>query len=291
MYTVLPIWRWINKWNELNKHVQKINYGRPNRNGTAERKFQPDHYRWRILIYSCEPKHHPRRIDPVLERTILAYRKSTGNRHDAFIHAAMVRDGIEVNLSAIKRTISRYGLQRVRRLKHRTNSPRPYVECPGDLVATDTIHYYNRITGRRLYIYTVIDIKTRMTYALCSSKLSQGKAAEAITEAEKLFGFKFKTIQADNGPEFGSWFEDRVRSGGRIVRHTRPHRPNDNAHIERFNRTIQDECIGRYWKTRETVEHINKKIARYIDLYNNHRLHSSIEYKTPREYYLECCIG
>lgn len=71
----------------------------------------------------------------------------------------------------------------------------------------------------------------------------------------------------------------------------RPHRPNDNAHIERFNRTIQDECIGKYWNLRDTVELLNKKIAKYIDLYNNHRLHSSIEYRTPREYYLECCIG
>lgn len=86
-------------------------------------------------------------------------------------------------------------------------------------------------------------------------------------------------------------FEDRVKSGGRIVRHTRPHRPNDNAHIERFNRTIQDECLGRYWNLKDTVETLNGKLAMYIDLYNNHRLHSSIEYKTPREYYLECCIG
>ena len=84
------------------------------------------------------------------------------------------------------------------------------------------------------------------------------------------------------GQSFGKWFEDRVKSGGRIVRHTRPHRPNDNAHIERFNRTIQDECLGRYWNLKDTVETLNRKIARYIDLYNNHRLHSSIEYKTPK---------
>lgn len=285
------IWRWIKKWDELNKHIQKINYGRPTRNDTPERKFRPGSYRWRIPIYPCAPKHHPRRISPVLEQTILAYRKSTGKRHDAFIHAAMTRDGINVNLSAIKRVISRHGLQQVKKLKHRTNCPRPYVEYPGDLVAIDTIHYFNLATGRKLYVYTVIDIKTRLTYALCSSKISQGMAVKAINEAEKLFGFKLRVIQADNGPEFGKWFDDRVKSGGRIVRHTRPHRPNDNAHIERFNRTIQDECIGKYWNLRDTVELLNKRIAKYIDLYNNHRLHSSIEYKTPREYYLECCIG
>lgn len=223
------IWRWIKKWDELNKHIQKINYGRPTRNDTPERKFRPESYRWRIPIYPCAPKHHPRRISPVLEQTILAYRKSTGKRHDAFIHAAMTRDGINVNLSAIKRVISRHGLQQVKKLKHRTNCPRPYVEYPGDLVAIDTIHYFNLATGRKLYVYTVIDIKTRLTYALCSSKISQGIAVRAINEAEKLFGFKFRVIQADNGPEFGKWFSDRVKSGGRIVRHTRPHRPNDNA--------------------------------------------------------------
>ena len=110
------IWRWVKKWNELNKHVQKINYGRPTRNSTPERKFRPESYRWRIPIYPCTPKHHPRRIDSTLEQTILAYRKATGRRHDAFIHATMVRDGIDVSLSAIKRVISRHGLQRVKKL-------------------------------------------------------------------------------------------------------------------------------------------------------------------------------
>lgn len=31
------------------------------------------------------------------------------------------------------------------------------------------------------------------------------------------------------------------------IRHTRLGRPNDNAHIERFNRTIQEECTGSYF--------------------------------------------
>jgi transposase InsO family protein len=67
-----------------------------------------------------------------------------------------------------------------------------------------------------------------------------------ITKAEAKFGYKFNMVQADNGPEFGHYFENKLARNNILTRHSRLHRPNDNAHIERFNRTIQEECLGRY---------------------------------------------
>jgi transposase InsO family protein len=97
-----------------------------------------------------------------------------------------------------------------------------------------------------LYYYTVIDLFTRMTYVTLAPKLRQGLAAQAVLEAQQHWGFHIAMVQADNGPEYQRYFEQQMRKVGIQTRHSRLHRPNDNAHIERFNRTVQTECIGYY---------------------------------------------
>jgi len=56
---------------------------------------------------------------------------------------------------------------------------------------------------------------------------------------------------------------------------------NDNAHIERFNRTIQEECFRRRPPNELTVRHELKK---YIAFYNNDRLHLSLDLLTPTQF-------
>ncbi|MCL2174216.1 integrase core domain-containing protein [Candidatus Saccharibacteria bacterium] len=146
---------------------------------------------------------------------------------------------------------------------------------------TDTIHFVNPISKQRRYVYTVIDLRSRMAHAGISNKLSQGYAAKIVLEAEQLFGFKFKTVQSDNGPEFGKWFYDQLAKHDIQVRHSRVRRPNDNAHIERFNRTLQDEALGKYLPTRKTNKVVADELEDYLDYYNHHRLHLSLQCKTP----------
>lgn len=53
-------------------------------------------------------------------------------------------------------------------------------------------------------------------------------------------------------------------------------KPNDNAHLERFNRTIQEECLRRL-----VPKQYPKALDRYVDFYNAKRLHLGINLKTP----------
>jgi transposase InsO family protein len=86
-----------------------------------------------------------------------------------------------------------------------------------------------------------------------------------------------------NGPEYSHYFEDRLRRNGIPTRHSRLHRPNDNAHIERFNRTIQDECLGRYLSYKTPTGVIQAKITTYLDFYNTKRIHLGLQLRTPTE--------
>lgn len=153
----------------------------------------------------------------------------------------------------------------------------------GELVETDTIHYICPPTKQRQYVYTVIDLYTRMTYAEIHPRILPGLAARVILRAQYAWGYTFHMVQSDNGSEFGRYFAQVLARHHIPVRHTRLGRPNDNAHIERFNRTIQEECLGNYitYKTRTT--HLQHKITTYLEFYNTKRVHLSLQYRTPRQ--------
>ena len=67
------------------------------------------------------------------------------------------------------------------------------------------------------------------------------------------------------------------------VRYSRLHRPNDNAHIERFNRTIQTECIGHHWRVSVPLSKQQARLTTYLAYYNNERVHLGIQLRTPSQ--------
>ncbi len=189
-----------------------------------------------------------------------------------------------ISLSSVRRILWWSGIARGRKNRVRRDNPhRPQITRPGELVQTDTIHHVDPSSGRRLYYYTVMDLFTRMTHVILVPKLSPGLAARAVLEAQAMWGFRISMVQADNGPEYGRYFEQQMAKAGIQTRHSRLHRPNDNAHIERFNRTLQTECIGYYWRTSVPLARQREKLSRYLDFYNNERVHLGIQMRTPSE--------
>ena len=272
------LWRWLKKWQELNKNISQVHYGRPNR----QTKFCSSYYRWSIKTLSSAPHTHPKRIPEWIEQRVVNLRLAI-NRCAAIIQKYLSEENIRISLSSIKRIFKRHHLLRDKSKwkKYHKTLKRPMVDAPGDLVEADTVHYTNSNTRERKYIITVIDLHTRLAYAKCFTRLIPGNSLITILEAEKYFGFKLKTVQTDNGPEFGKELSLRLRNQGIAHRHTRVHRPNDNAHIERFNRTLRDESIGQNMSSKLTLADINHKLKSFIDYYNNDRLHLGIECKTP----------
>ena len=69
------------------------------------------------------------------------------------------------------------------------------------------------------------------------------------------------------------------------IRHTRVRQPNDNAHIERFNRTMREESIGPY--TARTLPEVTKNIQEYLIYYNYARIHTTLR-MTPMQMLQRC---
>ena len=274
------IWRWKRKWDELNKDVQLTNDNRPTR--TAGSQFRIAACTWRIPTLSSRPHKSPRAVADEIVSRVLAVRQTLQRCAEVVWHHLVTVLDIRLSLSSVRRILKRAGLATGRKHRIRPDNPRrPHVTLPGELVETDTIHHADPRTGRRLYYYTVIDLFTRMTHVILAPKLSPGLAAQAVLEAQSSWGFTIAMVQADNGPEYSRYFEQVMRAHGITTRHTRLHRPNDNAHIERFNRTIQTECIGYYWQKSVPLSRQRCTVTAYLDYYNTRRVHLGIQMQVP----------
>ncbi len=106
------------------------------------------------------------------------------------------------------------------------------------------------------------------------------KSLQFVEAARRIAPFPFDTLQSDHGPEFSKWFTKRILERGMSHRHSRIRTPNDNAHLERFNRTIQEECLCRIPRDLAVWR---KKIPEYLRYYNAARPHMGLGMKTPIE--------
>ena len=275
------IWRWYKKWKNINSHIQLTNAVRRQYLGISPYKYEI--CKWRIGSESSSPK-HPHTLAEDLVQLVLDVRDQIKRCAEVVWHHINKILCISISLSSVRRILKRHS--RLEKYRKHKNKPykgihRPKILSPGDLVEIDTIHLFNPISKQKRYVYTVIDLYTRMAYARVYEDLKPGHSIDAITEAEQYFGFKFKTVQSDNGLEFAKYFETKLETKGIQIRHTRLGRPNDNAHIERFNRTIQEECTGNYYLESEPLKKLDNKILNYIDFYNYKRIHLGLEYRTP----------
>ena len=230
-----------------------------------------------IPTRSSKPMSHPKQLKEEVVREIVKKRLKR-NRYAEAVHKELRNDGIEVSLSSVKRTLERQCLIKKRSpwKRYHPHQDRPYPLKSGDLVQIDTIH---RMIDekKRLYVFTLIDVYSRVTYAKAYPKMNGRIAFKFVAEAQKYASFQFSMLQSDHGPEFSSWFVARIQKNHR---YTRIGKPNDNAHIERFNRTIQEEYLD---KLTNDVKKINCGLKKYLRYYNYERVHGGINYMIPMQ--------
>ena len=228
-----------------------------------------------IPTKSSRPKRHPKQLATSVVRRIVALRRASG-RTSEVIHRELHNEGIHVSLNSVRRTIDRHGLMKKRSPWKRYHPPvsRPLPKRPGSLVQIDTIH--RMITEKkRLYVFALLDVHSRWAYAKAYARMNAATSLSFVREAQRRASFRFDMLQSDHGPEFGRWFRTQVRKSHR---YTRVGKPNDNAHIERFNRTVQEECLD---KLPNDVTVINGQLKSYLRYYNTQRLHLGIALRAP----------
>ena len=133
-------------------------------------------------------------------RAVLAVREQLRRCAEVVWHYVTHTLGITVSLSSVRRILRRHHcFDGARKPRVKRDNPkRPLPTAPGELVQIDIIHHVDLYTGKRLYYYTVIDLWSRLSYAETHPVLAPRSSCGSCLEG----------------------------------------RPNDNAYIERFNRTL-----------------------------------------------------
>ncbi len=156
------------------------------------------------------------------------------------------------------------------------------VTRPNERWSIDFMH--DRLgNGRSIRTMNIVDDFTRECLALEIGYSFGSADVLRVFEAIAFVRDLPATIRVDNGPEFTSramlqWGADRDVA----LHFIDPGKPTQNAHIESLNSRIRDELLNAHvftniFSARALAENWRRD-------YNEHRPHSALGYRTPREF-------
>ncbi len=155
------------------------------------------------------------------------------------------------------------------------------IEYPNQVWSTD-ITYISTPHGF-MYLVALLDVYSRFVIAWrMSNSLDTDFCLDVLDQG--LTHAKPNILNSDQGCQFTShaWI-NRVQENDIKISMDGKGRWADNVFIERFWRTLKYEHILLH--SFETVTVLKSSIGSFIDVYNNKRLHQSLNYKTPAEVY------
>jgi transposase InsO family protein len=98
-------------------------------------------------------------------------------------------------------------------------------------------------------------------------------AKEFFWMISEIFPFPLMAVLTDNGSEFMKHFDEELRRLHKNHWHTDPRTPKMNAHVERFNRTIQEEFIDYHEELLINPDQFNRQLIPWLIWYNAERPH------------------
>ena len=139
-------------------------------------------------------------------------------------------------------------------------------------------------SGGYRYLFTGIDDVSKLAYARIYSTHSSRNAADFLTRLMYVTDQKVLNIHHDNGSEFKKDFEEACIKLKLPQWYSRPYTPKDNAVLERFNRTIQEEFVEMTDADINYVDAFNNYLTDWLIEYNFNRPHQALDYKSPLLY-------
>jgi len=199
--------------------------------------------------------------------------------------------GYYINHKKVYRLMDEYHLlEKAKRKKGRTFVKFRRVTPEGPLRVLEMDIKYVWIEGKACYGYilTVIDTFTR--YVL-HWKVGLSMREQQVKEVwdyiiihylqpANMLGKKIDIeVRNDNGKQFCStmiqqYFKDNHL--GQVFTH--PYTPEENAHVERFHRTLGKSLKVEFFKS---LAHVEQRLIRFYETYNNIRTHGSIAMLSP----------
>ena len=142
---------------------------------------------------------------------------------------------------------------------------------------------YLNICGTFYYLCSILDGYSRvLVHWDLRASMTEADVEIILQKARELYPNAKPRIISDNGPQFiAKDLKEFIRMAGMTHVRTSPFYPQSNGKIERWHQSLKGECIRP--GTPLSLEDARRLVTRYIEHYNNVRLHSAIGYVTPAD--------
>ncbi len=232
---------------------------------------------------SRRPQHFSGRLAAEVEQRILELR-------DRGWGPARIGLTLDVGHSSVHRVLLRHGRNRLRqpvpRFFRRYEKNRP-----GELLHLDLKYLYRWPNSSREYAYAVVDDFSREAVTSIRAQRSSREASAFLEQVLTALPYRIEAVMTDNDLIFSmrsschsqrqTHFQQRCRSLG--IQHclTQPHHPQTNGKVERFFRTLDEECL--LICDPGCSELRIRDVERFLWYYNHQRPHLSLRGMTPVE--------
>ena len=241
-------------------------------------------------IAGCSRKNkYYQKVMPLKDQTVkAAVREAIGYSRKGRIKVIKIVQKRHPHLTAskIRRVYEQEGFALTKRLRRRIKdnpkNPIPLCFAPNEEWGIDFMSDA-LANGRKFRTLNVIDHFHR---ACVGIKASRTLPARVVIEHLEILIEKCGVpgrIRTDNGPEFRSklfqlWLQSKGIKWSRIQKG----KPQQNAIVERFNRTYREDVLDA--NVFYSIEHAQEITDRWMFEYNNERPHQSLNYHTPASY-------
>ena len=198
--------------------------------------------------------------------------------------------GYQVNSKRIARLYKLMGLQSMAPGPHTSKGNKSHKKYPyllreliidqvNQVWSTDIT--YIRMRHGFMYLMAVIDVRSRYILGWSVSNTMESEwCRDTIRDCVDQHGCP-QIVNTDQGSQFTSEvFTSYLINKGITISMDGKGRATDNIYIERFWRSIKYEDI--YLRVYDTSQSLHLGIIEYMSYYNDERLHSSLEYRTPK---------
>jgi len=229
---------------------------------------------------SRRPKRSPTRVSPALETAILRLRTNQ-------LGPARIALQVPASVTTVYRTLVRHGQNQLRpplpRVVRRYEKTRP-----GELVHVD-LKYLPTLENRAEFEFVAVDDFTREAVVWIARDRTTRSATRFLEHLLAGLPYPIEAVMTDNDLAFTmrfahhrerlTRFEQACRSLGIAHRLLRPHAPESNGKVERFIKTIDDECLAVH--DPQTCAVRSDVVNAFVWYYNHERPHLSLAGLTP----------
>ena len=230
---------------------------------------------------SRRPEHSPSQLPEEAEEEILRWRARGWG-------AARIAAQLQIGYGSVQRRLVRCGQNR---LPHPKRPPvqRYEKQRPGELVHIDIKFLPALRNARYDYEFGAVDDYSREAVVWVTGEANSAEATRFLEHVLDTLPYRVEAVMTDNALAFSmkhafhcdrlSRFEQACRSLG--IRHQliRPHRPACNGKIERFFRTVDDECLNLQPLFSSSAR--ARALDEFLWYYNHERPHLSLAGMTP----------